>query len=275
MLIFPAPPFPYVLHSGFAALEVGERHLSRRNLDCFDLIVVFRGRLYMGEESSVWTVEAGEYLILRPDLYHYGADVCEERTEFGWVHFRAAGEWHDEMPKRLPAEERALLALPQKGTVRNLQHTIETLTEIDELQHRGERLRRTLRRQHAFQEMLMLFEPAGLEDQSPLQAQRVAANAANWIEEHYSLPLTAASIGKALNFHPAYVARCMKTTYGLTPLDYVKQVRLRNAQRLLMATDESIDGISERVGYGSNTYFARLFVRQYGMTPSEFRRSYR
>lgn len=116
---------------------------------------------------------------------------------------------------------------------------------------------------------------AEAEDGAALQPHRVAADAAHWIEEHYALPLTADEIGKALNFHPAYIARCMKTTYGLTPLDYVKQVRLRHAKRLLMVTDGSIESIAERVGYGSNTYFGRLFACQFGMTPSEFRRSYR
>lgn len=179
------------------------------------------------------------------------------------------------MPKTLPADGGSVLGLPQYGAIRGVQQTLEALTEIDGLQNRGERLRSALRRQHAFQEMLTSMGAAEAEDGAALQPHRVAADAAHWIEEHYALPLTADEIGKALNFHPAYIARCMKTTYGLTPLDYVKQVRLRHAKRLLMVTDGSIESIAERVGYGSNTYFGRLFACQFGMTPSEFRRSYR
>lgn len=275
MLHFSVPPFPYILHSGFAVLEAGERHLSRRNLDCFDLIFVLSGQLHMGEESSEWTVRAGQYLILRPNLFHWGSEPCEERTEFSWVHFRAAGEWHDGMPTTLPADGLGLLNLPQYGEIRNMQYTNEMLGEIDELQYKGTRLHKTLRRQHVFQELLLLMGAAETEQKNEMQAWRVATHAANWIEEHYALPLKAEDIGKALNFHPAYIARCMRMAYGLTPLNYAKQARLRHAKRLLITTDSSIDDIAEKIGYGSNTYFTRLFSRQFGMTPSEFRRLYR
>lgn len=60
-----------------------------------------------------------------------------------------------------------------------------------------------------------------------------------------------------------------------TPSDYLRIIRLRNAKDLLLNENFSITEISEMCGYSSPYYFTNVFHRQYGISPTEFRRRYR
>jgi len=58
---------------------------------------------------------------------------------------------------------------------------------------------------------------------------------------------------------------------GLTPSEYIDQVRIEFAAHLLRSDERSIDEVVEACGFDNNSYFYRLFKRQYGTTPRQFR----
>ena len=59
---------------------------------------------------------------------------------------------------------------------------------------------------------------------------------------------------------------------GQSPLAYLTEYRLRQAARYLTLGDMSINRVSERVGYNSETAFSQAFKRQYGVSPSQYRK---
>lgn len=68
--------------------------------------------------------------------------------------------------------------------------------------------------------------------------------------------------------------RHFESHFGRTPMDYVRDVRLRRAAQLLQVGSMSVDGVAHRVGYSSRSQFSRAFSRQYGVLPAKFRESY-
>lgn len=58
----------------------------------------------------------------------------------------------------------------------------------------------------------------------------------------------------------------------MPPLTYITEHRLRMAAWHLAQQDISINRISERVGYTSETAFSQAFRRQYGVSPSQYRK---
>lgn len=62
------------------------------------------------------------------------------------------------------------------------------------------------------------------------------------------------------------------TMLGQPPLAYLTQYRLRQAARHLAQQDLSISKISEKVGYAAETAFSQAFKRQYGVSPSQYRK---
>ncbi|MEY8746097.1 helix-turn-helix transcriptional regulator [Paenibacillus tundrae] len=81
-------------------------------------------------------------------------------------------------------------------------------------------------------------------------------------------------LAEALHFHPNYIVRCMKAKYGCTPSDYLQEIRLDHARRLLVTTDWSIDCVAEEVGFRYSPYFSACFKRKMGISPLQFRKQY-
>ncbi|MGN7456855.1 AraC family transcriptional regulator [Paenibacillus pasadenensis] len=68
---------------------------------------------------------------------------------------------------------------------------------------------------------------------------------------------------------PFHFCKVFKKLTGSTYIDYVNQVRMQEAMRLLRQEDCSVAEAAERVGCGNANYFTKLFKRYNGMTPSE------
>lgn len=62
-----------------------------------------------------------------------------------------------------------------------------------------------------------------------------------------------------------------RNTLKLRPMEYVAKRRIQEAKALLISTEISIEEIAETVGFGSESYFCKLFKRYEGITPSTFR----
>jgi transcriptional regulator GlxA family with amidase domain len=58
---------------------------------------------------------------------------------------------------------------------------------------------------------------------------------------------------------------------GRTPMEFVREVRIREGGKLLLTTDLSVDGIADRVGFASRSHFSRAFRDYFSQTPTEFR----
>ncbi len=58
----------------------------------------------------------------------------------------------------------------------------------------------------------------------------------------------------------------------MTPKQYIMSIRMGNAQALLESNHYTIQEIASFVGYDDAPYFGRLFKREVGMTPSQYRR---
>lgn len=84
----------------------------------------------------------------------------------------------------------------------------------------------------------------------------------------YSLELLAALSGMSRS---SFAERFMTNT-GRTPMDFVREVRIRQGGKLLRATDLSVDHVAERVGFASRSHFSHAFREYFQQTPSEFRR---
>lgn len=63
----------------------------------------------------------------------------------------------------------------------------------------------------------------------------------------------------------------LRTMLGISPADFIRNVRLKHAAELLTKTKLSIAEISERVGFNSPRIFSSNFKKMFGVLPSEYR----
>ena len=92
-----------------------------------------------------------------------------------------------------------------------------------------------------------------------------------YIRANFRERITAGDIARAAHVSESYACRIAKKRWGVSLVQLVARVRLEEAKRLLLASDHSIEEIARRCGFSSQKYFSRVFHKQLGQTPSQFR----
>nr|WP_238357532.1 helix-turn-helix domain-containing protein [Cohnella zeiphila] len=95
--------------------------------------------------------------------------------------------------------------------------------------------------------------------------------AVTFIREEAAKPLHAEDVAEHVSMSRSYFSQIFKKLTGTTFNDYLKQERIRAAERLLSETEKPVAWIANAVGYGDPKYFAQLFYEQTRLLPSEFR----
>ena len=94
-----------------------------------------------------------------------------------------------------------------------------------------------------------------------------------YIEENYAGDLNMAVVSNYLSMNYSMFSYSFKQYTGTNFVNYLKNIRMREAKRLLKETDMRIIEISQEVGYENEKHFMRIFKSCYGVSPSEYRKN--
>lgn len=95
-----------------------------------------------------------------------------------------------------------------------------------------------------------------------------------YIGNHYSEPLTLASLAQRFNFSYTYLSSYFHTHHKEGFSEYLNKERIRHAAELLQQDILSVSEVCGAVGYTDQSYFSRVFKKLTGFTPREYRRKY-
>ncbi|MEV4539036.1 helix-turn-helix transcriptional regulator [Asanoa sp. NPDC049518] len=97
-----------------------------------------------------------------------------------------------------------------------------------------------------------------------------------YILDHFARPdLSLRRLAALLGISPAQLSRRFRAVRGVTPVAYLRGVRLQKARELLAETDDTLQAIAERCGYRSAFYLSRVFSDRTGQSPSRYRKDSR
>ena len=96
--------------------------------------------------------------------------------------------------------------------------------------------------------------------------------ATQYFHENYNTNISIEDYAASRGMSVSWFIRCFKHYLGTTPMQYIVSIRIHNAQMLLETTSYNITEISSIVGYDNPLYFSRLFKKQKGMSPSDYRK---
>lgn len=126
----------------------------------------------------------------------------------------------------------------------------------------------------AFEQLLLeelhaLLDAVG--NQSVNKSYWIVEKAMKYIAEHYSEDMKASEVAEWLNITPNHFSYIFKQNTGKNFKEYMNDVRIGHAQRLLATTNDKVFEIADRVGYKEYKYFVSVFKSVTGMTPKEYR----
>lgn len=92
-----------------------------------------------------------------------------------------------------------------------------------------------------------------------------------FIRENFGRDISMQDAARAMNYSDAYFCKLFKQYFSKNFTTYLTEFRMEEAKRLLSEPTVNIKEIGERVGYPDSNYFAKVFKRTTGVSPSEFR----
>lgn len=81
------------------------------------------------------------------------------------------------------------------------------------------------------------------------------------------------ALADAMNMSRSTLTRKLKAITGRTPLDFIRNIKMKHARHMLEDKDKSVTEVAATLGYFNRKYFTTCFKEEFGMTPSEFQKS--
>lgn len=97
--------------------------------------------------------------------------------------------------------------------------------------------------------------------------------AVEYIEQNYASDLNMAVVSNYISMNYSLFSYSFKQYTGSNFVNYLKDIRMREAKRLLSETDMRIIEISQAVGYENEKHFMKIFKASCGVSPSEYRKN--
>lgn len=110
-----------------------------------------------------------------------------------------------------------------------------------------------------------------IHDRKKTQSGTVVSKAREYIQENFRKEISLDDVSREVNVSPYYFSKLFKEESGENFIEYLTRLRIDEARTLLESRDMSIKEIGIQVGYSDPNYFSRIFKKQTGMTPREYR----
>ncbi|MFT8323238.1 MAG: AraC family transcriptional regulator [Bacillus sp. (in: firmicutes)] len=124
---------------------------------------------------------------------------------------------------------------------------------------------------NAYEFMMKLYQYMKYSEQEKLPES--IFHATLFAQNHYHEKIGPDEMAAASSLSRYHFTRLFKKTTGITPIQYLTNIRILRGAELLYETKYSIEDIAQNIGYANANYFTKVFRRSTGQTPGDFRKS--
>lgn len=232
----------------------------------YQLLYIASGKAHFYFDGKDTVVPAGHMVIYVPreeQRYEY---FGEDKTEAYWVHFTGSNVKGIMRHFDIPYKENYFYSGSSeeyKTLFNSMIHELRTLPVCYE-----EMIEMNLR------QLFMVIQRTRLERKPAVNtfAQAEVSFARRYFFEHYSDEINISDFAQSRHMSVSWFMRNFKQVTGVSPMQYILNLRIENAQMLLETTSYSVNEISSIVGYENQLYFSRIFKKQKGVSPTEYRK---
>ena len=235
----------------------------------WQIIYIAAGKGHFILDGKEVIVPAGSMVLFQPkqvqDYFYYGKD----KTQVWFVHFTGREVRNILRHYEIPTDGYIL----HTGISREYEDLFRRMR--DELVRCSWGYEEMLT--YLFRELLMTMHRRMTENAPRVSGfiQDEIDRARAFFDEHYNEEISIEQYAVSRNMSTSWFNRSFRSAVGTSPMQYILDVRIRNAQTLLETTDYSVGNIAALVGYENPMYFSRLFRKAKGLSPSKYRKTFR
>ena len=231
-----------------------------------EILYMISGRAHAYVDSELFTVEDGDMLVVFPNKIHrFVDDIKGSKYMLFIINPNLVPEFEEKMSANTP--ESPLI----KNAARNIR--LDSVTRIvagcrDFPDEQKDTLMKGYLLSFFAEFMSMMKLGTGKNDDN--QAMKTVVL---YCSQNFTRDLSLATLERELHLSKYYISHLFGDKLGIRFNDYINSLRISESCRLLRTTDDSITEIADAAGFGTLRTFNRAFIKQMGVSPSDYRRN--
>lgn len=242
--------------------------------DCYELYYLYSGERYYFIQDKTYHVTGGSFVLISPNEIHRTGNLGSFGYDRMLIHFS----------KELLADYLAVDASiqPYKNLDENIhlisldstqQSFVETLLHTMEQEYAVSQQRETAYIRLTLLQLLLFLNGCRPNRQDAAlpslhNTEKLMFEILGYINNHYFEELTLETISEKYFLSPCYFSRTFREVTGFHFVEYLNNVRIKEAKKLLQTTELSVSDIALASGFHSSTHFGRVFKQITGGSPS-------
>ena len=229
-----------------------------------ELALIFEGHTKITVDTAEYDATDGDVFIVFPNQIHSFHTLVRENS----ILMKINPELIPELMPQLTA------SVPKSSILRGAAHDPElrSLAELISEEYHNDRPFKDV----TLRGYLLVFFSKLLQRIELCQVQpsdyHVVGSIMSYCNENYQKPLSLSMLSKELHLNKYYISHIMSDKLNIGFNDYINSLRVSNACKMLVKTDNTVTEISEAVGFNTLRTFNRAFSKQMGCTPSQYRK---
>lgn len=239
---------------------------SKGRID-WQLLYVCSGKahFYIGDQDVI--VTAGNMVLYQPKQVMHYEYFGKDKPEVYWTHFTGSEVRNILKKYEIPLDTNVFYA----GNSPTYAYLFkEMILELQTCRFGYEELL------SMYLEQIFILVQRSRMDRQPAVSSHIQEEmgiAKRYFQEHYNEDINIEEYAQSRNMSISWFLRNFRQATGKSPMQYILNIRISNAVSLLESTDYNVTEIAAIIGYDNPLYFSRIFKKQKGVSPSDYRKS--
>lgn len=233
----------------------------------YQILYVANGKTHFWFDGREEIVSTGHMVLYKPEEIQKYVYYLEDNPEVFWIHFTGSDVKNILAYHGISLDEHVFYCgvLPDyKALFRKI------IQELQLCRYGYEDYIASL-----FNDILLLVDRQQHEQKKTTgNVQEQIERAAAYFNENYNTKISIDDYAESLHISTNWFIHNFKQYAGMSPAQYILSLRMVNAQSLLERTTYNIKEISEIVGYENPLYFSRVFKKEIGKSPAQYRKDW-
>lgn len=276
-LKIPCNVMPFICEADYS-VTLGEMVHADRTVPFHVAIYLLQGSMEIIEDGDRHLILPNQLFFLKSGVHHWGEKPFEPGSAWYYAHFycEEPGEGMEELSQKIYYHKKVCLAREENRKYINLPKLADDVG-MNRIGRNFEKMIEAYMHGNIPQasvQMWQIFLECVQSVQVDLAGGSCIRQIQEYIQTHYIEDFTAGEIEKTCGLSYKYAGTLFKEATGQTIREYQRMLRLARACKLLKETDRTITEIAQMTGFSEVFYFSKVFRKERGCSPSEYRRTY-